>query len=214
MLIIIHILILIFMFMFIFTISYIYLFTFLIYPCNIQEWCDKQHIARKRVTLDIPRPAWAKFIRSMLSNFETSAHYRVMEFVECVGFQHHTAKAWGGLNKKSANDQNLTGIDLNYFRYCFGPGLFLKSDGSVDPNPIHFWFPWLSDKLSVVEPVLEPLDFLPSSSLSLEDLIRAYTPGQECLQKYIHCSTLELENSLMKFICQSFGNVCMVKLIL
>ena len=137
----------------------------------------------------MPRPAWARFMRSMLTNFETSANYRVMEFVECVGFQHHTAKDRGGLNKNSANDPNLTGIDQHYFRYCFGPGLFFKFDGSVDHDPIHFWFPWLSDKLSVVEHSLEPLDFKPSQSLSLQSLIRAYTPGV-CIVLLTHCKYL------------------------
>ena len=141
-----------------------------------QEWCDKQHID-KRITLDIPRPSWAKFIRSMLNNFATSANFRKMEFVECVGFQHHTAKARGGLSRQTAQDPDHAGLDLHFFRYCFGPNLFFKADGSVDEDPIHFWFPWLSDKLSSVELLLEPLDFLPARSNSLEDLIRAYTPG-------------------------------------
>ena len=150
----------------------------LMVPEKFKEWCDKQHIDKKRITLDIPKPAWAKFIRSMLGNYETSANYRRMEFVECVGFQHHTAKGRGVLNKKSARDQHQTGIDIHYFRYCFGPGLFFKFDGTVDKDPIHFWFPWLSDKLNCSEQLLEPLDFLPSDSFSLENLIRAYTPGQ------------------------------------
>ena len=113
-----------------------------------------------------------------MSNFATSANFRRMEFVECVGFQHHTAKARGGLTKKSADDVNLAGIDLHYFRYCYGPGLFFKADGSVDKEPIHFWFPWLSDKLTSAELLLEPLDFHPATSNSLEDLLRAHTPGK------------------------------------
>ena len=113
----------------------------------------------------------------MLSNFATSANYKQVEFVECVGFQHHTAKGRGGLSKRSAKDPDLTGIDFHYFRYCFGPKVFFKHDGTVDTDPIHFWFPWLSDKLSCSELLLEPLDFLPSLSYSLEDVIRAYTPG-------------------------------------
>ena len=112
--------------------------------------------------------------------------------MECVGFQHHTAKGRGGLNKKSANDDNLTGIDLHYFRYCFGPNLFFKSDGTVDMDPIHFWFPWLSDKLSSAEQLLEPLDFIPASSFSLEDLIRAYTPGKHnCFLRFLILKNLQ-----------------------
>ena len=152
----------------------------LLIPDKFKEWCDKQHID-KRITLDIPRPAWAKFIRSMLNNFATSANFRRMEFVECVGFQHHTAKARGGLCKHSAQDPNLVGIDFHYFRYCYGPNLFFKADGSVDQDPLHFWFPWLSDKLTSAELLLEPLDFIPARSNSLEDLIRAYTPGTHLL---------------------------------
>ena len=99
--------------------------------------------------------------------------------MECVGFQHHTAKGRGGLTKKSAQDPSLGGIDLHFFRYCYGPGLFFRADGSVDTDPIHFWFPWLSDKLSSNEQLLEGLDFEPSPSYSLETLIRAYTPGMK-----------------------------------
>lgn len=149
----------------------------------IQEWCDKQHIS-KRFNLDLPRAAWAKFVRNMLSNFATSANYKQLEFVECVGFQHHTAKGRGGLTKRSAKDPTLSGIDFHYFRFCYGPNLFFKYDGSVDQDPIHFWFPWLSDKLSSQELLLEPLDFLPSESHSLSDLIRAYTPGNA--EIYVH----------------------------
>ena len=141
---------------------------------HLQDWCDKQHIS-KRFTLDIPRLVWAKFIRNMLSNFASSASYKQLEFVECVGFQHHTAKERGGLDKRSAKDHTM--LDFHYFRYCYGPNLFFKHDGTVDNDPIHFWFPWLSDKLSSSELLLEALDFLPSPSHSLEDLIRAYTPG-------------------------------------
>ena len=118
-----------------------------------------------------------------------------MEFVECIGFQHHTAKGRGNLKKKSANHPNLAGIDLHYFRYCFGPGLFFRADGSVDKDPIHFWFPWLSDKLSSSEILLEPLDFLPARSFSLEDLIRAYTPGQLIIRFF----SLDLERFFKQF---------------
>ena len=113
----------------------------------------------------------------MLNSFGSSANYKQMEFVECVGFQHHTAKSRGGLNKRSANDEKLEGIDFNFFRYCYGPNLFFTSDGKVDNDPIHFWFPWLSNKLNSTELLLEPLDFLPSPLNSLDALLRAYTPG-------------------------------------
>ena len=114
-----------------------------------------------------------------MNSFATSANYKQMEFVECVGFQHHTARGRGGLCKKSANDDNLTGIDYHYFRYCYGPNLFFTADGVIDEDPIHFWFPWLSDKISSSEMLLEPLDFLPSPTDSLEMLLRAHTPGGE-----------------------------------
>ena len=94
-----------------------------------KEWFDKQHIS-KRITLDFQKPAWSKFMSSMLNSFGTSANYKQLEFVECVGFQHHTAKNRGGLSKRSANDENLNGIDFNFFRYCYGPELFFTSDGN------------------------------------------------------------------------------------
>ena len=187
----------------------------LMVPEKFKEWCDKQHIEKKRITLDIPRMSWAKFIRSMLSNYETSANYRRMEFVECVGFQHHTAKGRGGLKKKSAMDKNLNGIDFDYFRYCFGPNLFFRIDGSVDKDPIHFWFPWLSDKLSCSEQLLEPLDFLPSSTFSLEELIRAYTPGNFWEFIWTAAATISSANaSIIRFKCKQHPSVSFCKVLL
>ena len=107
-------------------------------PDKFKDWCDKQHIEKKMITMDIPRVFWSKFMRSMLSNYETSANYRRMEFMECIGFQHHTAKGRGGLSEKSAQDSNLAEIDFHYFYYCFGPNLFFKFDGSIDKELIHF----------------------------------------------------------------------------
>ena len=96
-------------------------------------------------------------------------------FTKYFRFQLHTAVGRGGLSRQSAEDPSL--LDKHYFRYCYGPDLFFTSDGSMDKNPIHFWFPWLSDKLNSNEQLLEPLNFRPAESLSLELLLRAHTPG-------------------------------------
>jgi hypothetical protein len=130
----------------------------------------------KKMTLDIPPPAWQKFVRSMLTNFERSASHKLMEFVECIGFQHHTAKDRGGLSKHSAKNNDNSKLDFHYFRWCYGKDLFFRADGSIDPDPIHFWYPWLTEQLKT-QPILESLQFKPAVSNSLEALIRAYTPG-------------------------------------
>ena len=180
----------------------------LLNPEKFLDWCNKQHIDKSRITLDIPRQPWGKFIRSMLGNFATSANYKKMEFVECVGFQHHTATARGGLIKQSAQDPDLTGIDLFYFRYCYGPNLFFKADGSVDDDPIHFWFPWLSDKLSSTEILLEELDFIPARSNSLEALLRAYTPGNFWQFVWIMAGTISSANAvIVRFKCKQHPSV-------
>ena len=165
--------------------------------------------------MGIPRGSWSKFMRSMLSNCKTSANYRRMEFVECIGFQHHTAKGRGGLSEKSAQDPNLAEIDFHYFYYCFGPNLFFKFDGSIDKEPIHFWFPWLSEKLCFSEQLLEPLDFSPSSSFSLEDLIRAYTPGNFLEFIWTAAASISSANaSIIRFKCKQHPSVsCLYSLL-
>ena len=143
-----------------------------------------------------------------MSNFATSSNYRKMEFVECVGFQHHTAKARGGLTRQSAQDPDLTEIDWHYFRYCYGPNLFFKADGSVDKDPIHFWFPWLSDKLSSVEVLLEPLEFLPARSNSLGDLLRAHTPGNFWQFVWVMAATISSAMAvIIRFKCKQHPSV-------
>ena len=56
-----------------------------------QAYFDHQFITKK-IVLDFPPAPWQKFIRSMLNNFLTSANHRTMEFIECIGFQHHTVR--------------------------------------------------------------------------------------------------------------------------
>ena len=85
------------------------------------------------------------------------------------------AKDRGGLDQQVAHDSS--GIDFHYFRWCFGENLFFKADGSVDADPIHFWYPFLSESLKAA-PLLESLKFKPASSNSLDALIRAHTPGR------------------------------------
>ena len=142
---------------------------------TFQSYFDQQYLMKK-MTLDIPPPAWQKFVRSMLTNFERSASHKLMEFVECIGFQHHTAKGRGGLSKHSAKNNDNSKLDFHYFRWCYGKDLFFRADGSIDPDPIHFWYPWLTEQLKT-QPILESLQFKPAVSNSLEALIRAYTPG-------------------------------------
>ena len=59
----------------------------------VKAYFDHQFITKK-IVLDFPPTPWQKFIRSMLNNFLTSANHRTMEFVECIGFQHHTVRLW------------------------------------------------------------------------------------------------------------------------
>ena len=82
----------------------------------------------------------------------------------------------GGLSKHSAANPAQSNLDFHYFRWCFGENLFFRSDGSVDPDPIHFWYPWLSDHLKA-QPILKSLQFKPPPTFSIEALITAYTPG-------------------------------------
>ena len=84
------------------------------------------------------------------------------------------AKDLGGLSSRVAED--ASGVDYHYFRWCFGENLFFRADGSVDPNPIHFWYPWLSESVKS-SPILESLRFKPATSWSLDALLRAHTPG-------------------------------------
>ena len=130
-----------------------------------------------------------------------------MEFVECIGFQHHTvslllignkcsfnifqAKDRGGLCKDTSRDK----VDLHYFRWCYGENLFFRADGSVDLEPIHFWYPWLSEHLRA-PPILESLKFKPAESHSLEALIRAYAPGKIELASATHKNVIILRQLL------------------
>ena len=87
---------------------------------------------------------------------------------------HMQAKDRGGLNQQVALDSSK--IDYHYFRWCFGENLFFRADGTEDSDPIHFWYPWLSENLKS-SPMIESLKFKPSPNFSLEALIRAHTPG-------------------------------------
>ena len=58
-----------------------------------------------------------------------------------------------------------------------GPGLFFKSDGTIDKNPCHYFYPSLSSNPSS-KPVLRALKLNPDPTKSLEKLIKAHLPGQ------------------------------------
>ena len=95
-------------------------------------------------------------------------------FFTLFTFWYLQAKDRGGLSPQVALDASK--IDYHFFRWCFGENLFFRADGSVDSDPIHFWYPWLSENLKS-SPMIESLKFKPASNFSLEALIRAHTPG-------------------------------------
>ena len=68
--------------------------------------------------------------------------------------------------------------DMSKRKTVLGPGLFFRSDGSLDPNPSHYLHPSLSINPKS-KPTLRCLNIVPDPSKSLSQLIKAHLPGQQ-----------------------------------